>query len=108
MDVGSETLVFWGGILVMCGLISGVIAGGKGLSFGGYFFIGLLLGVIGVIIAAVASPAVSVRAGQLTPPPGEGWWPDPTGRFDRRYFDGRWWTMHVCRDAVRQQFEDPL
>jgi hypothetical protein len=90
------------------GFISGLIASGKGLSFGGYFILGALLPLIGVIAAAAATPAVSSGLMQLTPAPGEGWWQDPSGRFDRRYFDGRHWTRHVTRDADQRQLEDPL
>src|SRR5690606_24341019 len=35
-----------------------------------------------------------------------GWHPDPTGRFDIRYWDGTLWTEHVGRAGV--QTVDPL
>lgn len=35
-----------------------------------------------------------------------GWHPDPTGRFELRYWDGATWTAHVSRGG--QQAEDPL
>ncbi len=31
---------------------------------------------------------------------GPGWYPDPSGRFDHRYFDGTTWTEHVSRGGV--------
>ena len=34
------------------------------------------------------------------------WHPDPTGRFDLRYWDGRLWTEHVTRGG--QQATDPV
>jgi Protein of unknown function (DUF2510)/Membrane domain of glycerophosphoryl diester phosphodiesterase len=34
------------------------------------------------------------------------WYPDPTGRFDLRYWDGAHWTEHVARGGV--QATDPL
>jgi Domain of unknown function (DUF4328)/Protein of unknown function (DUF2510) len=34
------------------------------------------------------------------------WHPDPTGRFDHRYWDGTEWTEHVSRGGVQQT--DPL
>lgn len=35
-----------------------------------------------------------------------GWYPDPLGRFDHRYWDGTAWTEHVSRDG-RQEI-DPV
>lgn len=96
------------GVSLIGGLLAGMIAGGKGLSFGGYFLGGALLPIIGVIVALAATPAVSANLRQLTPPPGEGWWPDPTGRFDDRYFDGTYWTKNVGRRSDMRKFEDPL
>ena len=46
--------------------------------------------------AAAAAPASSVPAG---------WYADPAGRFDLRYWDGSTWTEHVSRAG--QQFTDP-
>jgi hypothetical protein len=37
----------------------------------------------------------------------DGWYPDPAGRFDRRYWNGRAWTFQVTRDADRSQHRDP-
>lgn len=36
----------------------------------------------------------------------EGWFPDPYGRFQQRYFDGSQWTEHVVDDG--RQAVDPL
>ena len=38
-------------------------------------------------------------------PPRAGWYADPTGRFEMRYWDGTKWTEHVGRGG--QQFSDP-
>ena len=35
-----------------------------------------------------------------------GWFPDPYGRFQQRYFDGSKWTAHVITDGA--QSVDPL
>ena len=35
-----------------------------------------------------------------------GWFPDPYGRFQQRYFDGSKWTEHVITDGA--QSVDPL
>jgi uncharacterized RDD family membrane protein YckC len=32
--------------------------------------------------------------------PGAGWWPDPTGRRQYRYWDGNAWTEHVADNGV--------
>jgi len=29
-----------------------------------------------------------------------GWYPDPTGRYEHRYWDGRSWTCHVTSDGA--------
>lgn len=36
---------------------------------------------------------------------GEGWYPDPTGRFENRYWDGQEWTEHVARGG--EETTDP-
>jgi hypothetical protein len=47
------------------------------------------------------SPAASVA----TPAVPAGWYADPAGRFELRYWDGGTWTEHVSRSG--QQFTDP-
>ncbi len=44
--------------------------------------------------AAVNPPPTESNA-ELPPPPVGGWWSDPTGRHERRYWDGSRWTEHV-------------
>jgi len=46
--------------------------------------------------APAAAPESTVPAG---------WYADPSGRFELRYWDGHQWTEHVSRDG--QQFTDP-
>lgn len=73
---------------VICGFITGYIAQGKGLSFGGYFFVGFLLLFIGVVIAIVVQPAAgaaNLRQDPLTAP-------GQQKVFRRQYFDGQSWT----------------
>lgn len=41
-----------------------------------------------------------------TPPPLFGWYPDPTGRHEQRYWDGRHWSHRVSDNGVRS--DDPL
>jgi hypothetical protein len=51
---------------------------------------------------AVAEPAAAPAAESAVP---AGWYADPSGRFELRYWDGAAWTEHVSRAG--QQFTDP-
>lgn len=64
--------------------------------------------------AAAATPAVTTPAPAAAPAAPEpapapsvpaGWYADPAGRFELRYWDGSTWTEHVSRAG--QQFTDP-
>jgi hypothetical protein len=86
--------------------------------------LGVILFVIGqalMVLAAALGAAVVVTlsrrqaeaAALLGPAPAQpvaasppAWHPDPTGRFDHRYWDGRAWTDHVSRDGLAQT--DPV
>jgi hypothetical protein len=52
--------------------------------------------------AAGASAAGASAARSTTP---AGWYPDPSTRFEMRYWDGGQWTEHVARGG--QQSTDP-
>lgn len=52
--------------------------------------------------AAAAAPAATPAP---TPAVPAGWYADPAGRFELRYWDGSTWTEHVSRTG--QQFTDP-
>jgi hypothetical protein len=49
-----------------------------------------------VVVTQQAAPA------SVTP---AGWYPDPSGRYEMRYWDGVAWTEHVARGG--QQYTDP-
>jgi hypothetical protein len=66
------------GAAVICGFMSAAIAQNKGLPPAGYMILGFLLGIIGLIIAAAARPAVPV-------PQPPGWYADPWGRSAWRW-----------------------
>jgi hypothetical protein len=57
---------------------------------------------------AAAQPAATVPT-RPEPAPSPtvpaGWYADPAGRFELRYWDGGTWTEHVSRAG--QQFTDP-
>ncbi|MGZ4700711.1 MAG: DUF2510 domain-containing protein [Ilumatobacteraceae bacterium] len=58
--------------------------------------------------APAATPAAAAPAAAApTPTPARpaGWYADPAGRFELRYWDGGTWTEHVSRAG--QQFTDP-
>ena len=52
--------------------------------------------------AAAATPTTSAPA---TPSVPAGWYADPAGRYELRYWDGSAWTEHVSRGG--QQYTDP-
>jgi hypothetical protein len=53
-----------------------------------------------VVPAAAPEPAPAAE-----PAVPAGWYADPSGRFELRYWDGAAWTEHVSRAG--QQFTDP-
>ncbi len=59
--------------------------------------------------AAATTPAAAAAAHTPDPAPAPavpaGWYADPAGRFELRYWDGSTWTEHVSRAG--QQFTDP-
>jgi hypothetical protein len=56
-----------------------------------------------VAAAAAAPAAAAVQSSAPTTP--AGWYPDPSGRYEMRYWDGDKWTEHVSRQG--QTFTDP-
>ena len=55
--------------------------------------------------AAAATPAATAPAQPATPSVPAGWYHDPAGRYELRYWDGSAWTEHVSRAG--QQYTDP-
>jgi hypothetical protein len=55
-------------------------------------------------VEAAVTPIETVAAAAVTSTPA-GWYPDPSGRFEMRYWDGSAWTEHVARGG--QQYTDP-
>jgi hypothetical protein len=52
-----------------------------------------------------SSQQATAPAAQTTPSVPAGWYADPAGRYELRYWDGGAWTEHVSRAG--QQFTDP-
>jgi hypothetical protein len=48
-------------------------------------------------------PPVSPYVPAVTPPPLFGWYPDPTGRHEERYWDGRFWSDRVSDGGERSE-----
>lgn len=97
-------------VAAVCGFIGAALGSSRSIGAGAGFFLGLLLGPLGLIIVAVSGRKSALERVQ-TQPDAAGWHPDPLGRFDGRYHNGHQWTQHVGRvmaDGTRQQFEDPL
>jgi hypothetical protein len=61
---------------------------------------------IDTLLANMPAPAEEVVTPPIprTPKTPAGWYPDTTGRFDQRYWDGTGWTDNVVRNG--QQFRD--
>jgi len=57
------------------------------------------------VAAVVAEPVVAEVAPAPESAVPAGWYADPSGRFELRYWDGAAWTEHVSRAG--QQFTDP-
>ena len=55
--------------------------------------------------AAATSTAAATPTQPATPSVPPGWYHDPAGRYELRYWDGSAWTEHVSRSG--QQYTDP-
>jgi hypothetical protein len=55
--------------------------------------------------AASTPAAAPAAATPATPSVPAGWYADPAGRYELRYWDGSAWTEHVSRAG--QQYTDP-
>jgi hypothetical protein len=58
-----------------------------------------------VVEPVVAEPVAAEPVVAAEPAVPAGWYADPSGRFELRYWDGGAWTEHVSRAG--QQFTDP-
>jgi uncharacterized protein YcfJ len=94
MKAGSADVVAIGlaVALVVGGGLGFLIGRGKGRPALG-FVLGLLLGLIGWIITALLPRPATVTRAQR---PSRGWYPDPTGVHEFRYFDGYRWMADVA------------
>lgn len=77
-------LVIW----LACAGVAGLIGISRTGHFWTYFFLGLLLGFIGIILAAIAKPPVP----SPSPP---GWYADPWQQAPLRWYDGQQWSWHI-------------
>jgi hypothetical protein len=57
--------------------------------------------------AADSSPSAASSSGIGASGLAAGWFPDPTGRFDQRYWSGSTWTEHVTRGGAPATDEPP-
>jgi len=79
------------GLSILCGFISGMVGYSKfqtGGSFVGFFFLGMVLGLIGILITAAIKPS--------RPSTYAGWYDDPWREAALRWFDGWAWTAHTA------------
>lgn len=62
-------------------------------------FLGVaVIGVIGLLAGAWLRYRRNRNTATVSPP---GWHPDPSRRFDHRYWDGSQWTQHVSRGGTK-------
>lgn len=54
---------------------------------------------------ATSQPAATATASSVPNPPAN-WYPDPSGRFERRYWNGSKWTEHVA-NGQNQSIDPP-
>lgn len=97
-------------IWLICGGIASAVARPKGQAGAG-FALGVLLGPIGILIAAVMKSTPEAKAAELlevqrimgaaTSATPAGWWPDPHRKHELRYWDGARWTEHVSNQGVQ-------
>ena len=87
-DVLAVIVVIW----IICACAAASVAANKGLSAGGYFLLGFLLGLVGLAIALIAQPRPANLPGLAAR---AGWYSDPWCVAALRYFDGHQWTGHV-------------
>jgi hypothetical protein len=97
---------------------------GTGLGVGVILFLGFMGFVVLALVWFMTRPRearvvnAGPPAGQFVsstvnrPPPSgasppAGWYPDPTGKFDQRWFDGRW-TDHVAKHGDNSTYTDPM
>lgn len=57
------------------------------------------------VLQPTAASANPEPAGSTTPQVPAGWYADPAGRYELRYWDGGQWTEHVARGGT--QYTDP-
>ena len=55
------------------------------------------------VVTSPVNTSVASSVGDAAAP--ANWYPDPAGRFELRYWNGKEWTEHVARSG--QQFTDP-
>ena len=120
-DEGIGLIVAYvGGVLLVFGAVGLAVSGVTGVSTTRSLLV--IGGVVGAVGTALAIPVVrDITARQellqqRDPAPlqrpamrqfaapttadGPGWYPDPSGGYDHRYWDGSGWTEHVSRGGV--------
>lgn len=72
------------------------------------FFLSWLIGLVLFFIAKATTrtdnrsqPTPAEPVPPVAPSPVAGWYPDPSGRHELRYWDGKGWTDHVRDGATR-------
>ncbi|MGH2740148.1 MAG: DUF2510 domain-containing protein [Actinomycetota bacterium] len=91
----GRRLLLWGLVLLVVGIIASFIATEIDQEYQYRVAVGPLIAGVALFVVGLVQLAKSGRS------TGAGWYPDPTGRHDRRWWDGAKWTADITDRDVQ-------